>query len=226
MTMNKSVPTVMKFMTVMPHSIGSDQTIETAHKMMSENEIRHLPVMKGGQISGVISDRDLKLAMSIRGVESSKTTVDEIASSEVFLVNPESKLDDVSKKVFKPYKFMVKGKNTVNFEKILKDIGHYGDIIAKSRESLSSISRLVSYIKQNNKFCQDDEEKVSVEIMDSDVKALTDHAKFVASKINFLLEATLGMISIQQNSIIIYFGFDNATFNSKLLNMLNSWICF
>jgi acetoin utilization protein AcuB len=97
MTMNKSVPTVMKFMTVMPHSIGSDQTIETAHKMMSENEIRHLPVMKGGQISGVISDRDLKLAMSIRGVESSKTTVDEIASSEVFLVKPESKLDDVSK---------------------------------------------------------------------------------------------------------------------------------
>jgi acetoin utilization protein AcuB len=81
----------------MPHSIGSDQTIETAHKMMSENEIRHLPVMKGGQISGVISDRDLKLAMSIRGVESSKTTVDEIASSEVFLVKPESKLDDVSK---------------------------------------------------------------------------------------------------------------------------------
>lgn len=87
----------MKFMTVMPHSIGSDQTIETAHKMMSENKIRHLPVMKGGQISGVISDRDLKLAMSIRGVESSKTTVDEIASSEVFLVKPESKLDDVSK---------------------------------------------------------------------------------------------------------------------------------
>lgn len=87
----------MKFMTVMPHSIGSDQTIETAHKMMNDNEIRHLPVMKGGQISGVISDRDLKLAMSIRGVESSKTTVDEIASSEVFLVKPESKLDDVSK---------------------------------------------------------------------------------------------------------------------------------
>ncbi len=97
MPMNKTVPTVMKFMTVMPHSVGSDQTIDMAHKIMDENSIRHLPVMKAGQISGIVSDRDLKLAMSIRGVEASKTTVEEIASSEVFLVKPDSKLDDVSK---------------------------------------------------------------------------------------------------------------------------------
>jgi len=97
MSMNKTVPTVMKFMTVMPHSVGSDQTIDMAHKIMNENSIRHLPVMKAGQISGIVSDRDLKLAMSIRGVEASKTTVEEIASSEVFLVKPDSKLDDVSK---------------------------------------------------------------------------------------------------------------------------------
>ena len=97
MSMNKPVPTVMKFMTVMPHSVGSDQTIDMAHKIMNENSIRHLPVMKAGQISGIVSDRDLKLAMSIRGVEASKTTVDEVASSEVFLVKPDSKLDDVAK---------------------------------------------------------------------------------------------------------------------------------
>ena len=97
MTMNKAIPTVMKYMTVTPHTIGFDQTIDAAHKVMSENEIRHLPVLKEGQISGVISDRDLKLALSIRGVEASKTTVEEIASSEVFLVKPESKLDDVAK---------------------------------------------------------------------------------------------------------------------------------
>jgi acetoin utilization protein AcuB len=97
MPMNKSVPTVMKFMTVMPHSVGSDQTIDMAHKIMDENSIRHLPVMKAGQIAGIVSDRDLKLAMSIRGVEANKTTVDEVASSEVFLVKPDSKLDDVAK---------------------------------------------------------------------------------------------------------------------------------
>lgn len=114
-------------------------------------------------------------------------------------------IDEISKKVFKPYKFKTGRKRGVNYELILKDIGHYGDIIAKSRESLVSISRLVAYLKQNSKFKQDEEEKVSVAIIESDVGALTDHAKFVASKINFLLEATLGMISIQQNNIIKIF---------------------
>ncbi len=114
-------------------------------------------------------------------------------------------VDSLSKKVFKPYKLTNRGKSGTNYEKILKDIGHYGDVIAKSRESLASISRLVSYLKQNSKFKQDEEEKISLDIIESDIKSLIDHAKFVASKINFLLEATLGMISIQQNSIIKIF---------------------
>jgi magnesium transporter len=35
-----------------------------------------------------------------------------------------------------------------------------------------------------------------------DVNSLTDHATFLSGKIVFLLDATLGMISIQQNDII------------------------
>ncbi len=97
MKTGKAIPTVMNYMTVMPHSIGSDQTIEAAYNMMKEHSIRHLPVLSSGQISGVVSDRDLKLAMSIRGVEASKTTVEEVATNDVFLVKPESKLDDVVK---------------------------------------------------------------------------------------------------------------------------------
>ena len=114
-------------------------------------------------------------------------------------------IDDISKKVFKPYKLKANTKRGTNYEKVLKDIGHYGDVTAKSRESLASISRLVSYLKQNNKFKQDEEEATSIDIIESDTKALTEHAKFVASKLNFLLEATLGMINIQQNNIIKIF---------------------
>ena len=84
-------------MTVMPHSINSDQTIDTANNLMKEHQIRHLPVLVSGQISGIVSDRDLKLAMSIRGVETTKTKVEEVATSDVFFVKPEAKLDDVVK---------------------------------------------------------------------------------------------------------------------------------
>jgi acetoin utilization protein AcuB len=97
MSLNKTIPTVMKFMTVMPETIGAEQTLDAAHRVMKENSIRHLPVLAGGQITGVISDRDVKMALSIRGVEAEKTRVEEIANPEVFLVKPESKLDEVVK---------------------------------------------------------------------------------------------------------------------------------
>lgn len=93
----KSIPTIMNFMTTTPHSIGEEQTIDMAHNLMKEHNIRHLPVLSAGQISGVLSDRDLKLAMSIQGVDVKKTKVSEISNSEVFLVKPEAKLDDVVK---------------------------------------------------------------------------------------------------------------------------------
>jgi len=93
----KSIPTIMNFMTTTPHSIGAEQTIDMAHNLMKEHNIRHLPVLIAGQISGVLSDRDLKLAMSIQGVDVKKTKVAEISNSEVFLVKPEAKLDDVVK---------------------------------------------------------------------------------------------------------------------------------
>jgi magnesium transporter len=114
-------------------------------------------------------------------------------------------LDELSKKLFRPYSFVADGKKSINYENILENIGHYGDIVSKSRESLSSIARLVTYLKKSNKFKQDEEEVESIEILESDFKALTDHAKFVAGKINFLLDATLGMISMQQNNIIKIF---------------------
>jgi acetoin utilization protein AcuB len=65
--------------------------------MMRNHQIRHLPVMSGGQVTGVLSDRDVKLALSINGVDPENTKVEEIASSEVFLVKPDSKLDEVAR---------------------------------------------------------------------------------------------------------------------------------
>jgi magnesium transporter len=38
-----------------------------------------------------------------------------------------------------------------------------------------------------------------------DVTSLTDHSTFLANKIVFLLDATLGMVNIQQNDIIKIF---------------------
>ena len=93
--MTKAIPLIEKFMTTTPHSIGAEQSIGKAHQMMKEFNIRHLPVLGDTQLTGIISDRDIKLALSINGVDPEKTKVGEIANTELFLVRPESKLDDV-----------------------------------------------------------------------------------------------------------------------------------
>lgn len=98
--MKKAIPKVLKFMTTAPHSIGTEQTLGFASEMMRKYKIRHLPVLKDGNIQGVINDRDLKLAMSIQGVNPEQTCVSDItdsASEEVFVISPQSSMDEVVK---------------------------------------------------------------------------------------------------------------------------------
>ena len=59
----KRNPQVIAFMTPFPHSIDVDAPHEDAHKLMGEHRFRHLPVMSGGEIVGVLTDRDIKLVL-------------------------------------------------------------------------------------------------------------------------------------------------------------------
>ena len=59
----KRNPQVIAFMTPFPHSIAVDAPLEAAHKLMREHRFRHLPVMSGAEIVGVLTDRDIKLVL-------------------------------------------------------------------------------------------------------------------------------------------------------------------
>jgi acetoin utilization protein AcuB len=90
----KTIPTISKYMTTTPHSIGSHQTIKTASQMMKELGIRHLPVLEGGTLTGILSDRDVKMALTFSGANE-ETKVDQIAFEDPYLVKPDAKLDEV-----------------------------------------------------------------------------------------------------------------------------------
>ncbi len=92
----KAMPTIQKFMTTTPHSIGAEQNLKTAQALMIKHEIRHLPVMKNGTLAGILTDRDLKLAFGIRGVDPEKTLVEEVAIEEPCLTSPQSSLSEVA----------------------------------------------------------------------------------------------------------------------------------
>ena len=93
--MSKPIPTIEKYMTASPHSIGVEQTLARAQAMMQEHKIRHLPVLHGGKLVGVLSDRDLHLIETLRDVDPERVTVEEAMSPTVYTVSPRASLDEV-----------------------------------------------------------------------------------------------------------------------------------
>ena len=93
--MSKPIPTISKHMTTSPHSIGRDQPLSLAHKFMQEHNIRHLPVLDGGTLVGMVTDRDLHLVESLDGIDPTMILVDDAMSSTVYSVAPDLPLDEV-----------------------------------------------------------------------------------------------------------------------------------
>jgi acetoin utilization protein AcuB len=78
-----AAPTVAKFMTAGPHTIGRDQTLAHAHELMNKHRIRHLPVLDGGQLVGLLSQRDLYFVESLDNTTPAQIRVEEAMSTEV-----------------------------------------------------------------------------------------------------------------------------------------------
>jgi len=93
--MSKPIPSVQKYMTTCPHTIGEDQPMALAHRMMREHHVRHLPVLSGAKIVGIVSDRDLNMVETLEDVDPRKVLVSEAMSQSPYLVSPEAPLDEV-----------------------------------------------------------------------------------------------------------------------------------
>lgn len=93
--MTKPIPRIARYMSTTPHTIGREQTLSTAHKLMREHRVRHLPVLEGGKLVGVISDRDLALIETLRDVDATKVTVEDAMTQAPFTVSPDASLDEV-----------------------------------------------------------------------------------------------------------------------------------
>lgn len=91
----KPIPQIHKYMTTTPYSISAEETLYHAFDLMKKFEIRHLPVLRDGKLYGVLTDRDLKLAMSLQGVQIDRTRVMDIATEDPYLTSPATPLDEV-----------------------------------------------------------------------------------------------------------------------------------
>lgn len=87
---------ISKLMTRDPHTIGRDQTMQTAHDVMRKHHIRHLPVLDGGKLVGVVTIGDLHMVETIDEVDPAKVRVEEAMSAEPFTVGPDTPVADVA----------------------------------------------------------------------------------------------------------------------------------
>ncbi len=99
-----------------------------------------------------------------------------------------------------------------DFGKILFKIGIQGDAISTLRDSLLSLSRLVSFLNKRTDKSQFGLQDSLLSTLEKDLLSISDHALFVSNKVTFLLEATLGMINIEQNTTIKTFSVASVIF--------------
>ncbi|WP_294643908.1 magnesium transporter CorA family protein [uncultured Aureimonas sp.] len=95
---------------------------------------------------------------------------------------------------------------TSDFKELLQRLGAAGDLASRTRESLATLDRLLPFLQ----FVLDrrkpqKELKMRVKAMARDIHSLNDFVSFLSNKTTFLLDTTVGMISIEQNAIIKIF---------------------
>ena len=87
-------------------------------------------------------------------------------------------------------------KEPTDFNEIIQRIGRDGDLTSKSRESLVTLSRLLTFVTTKTETPAMREAIPRIATLSRDVQSLADHASFQSGKVNFLLDATLGMLNV------------------------------
>ena len=75
-------------------SIGPDETILTALKLMADKRIGALPVMKDDKLVGIVSERDYARKVALEGRSSRESKVSEIMSHKVLCARPEQTVNE------------------------------------------------------------------------------------------------------------------------------------
>ena len=113
-------------------------------------------------------------------------------------------LDLLSHDIFGATTFEDNRKNPSKImQAVLQRLGTCNDLNSKINESLQSMQRMLHYFKE----VQPDGKELNhaIRTLNADVLALIRQTDFLAAKITFQLDATLGMINVEQNLIIKIF---------------------
>jgi magnesium transporter len=84
----------------------------------------------------------------------------------------------------------------------LQRVGRGGDLASQIRDALLGIARIVPFVAVHGADWMAEEVKTELETVRHDVASLSDYDAHLLNKVQLLLDATLGLINIEQNNII------------------------
>lgn len=119
-------------------------------------------------------------------LEKARTNIDHVANAIFKLENKKERID-------------------INYRDILNKIGSSGRLIAKAMESSVSMQRILNFSTQSASVKWQQAQLDRINVLLKDLDALGDYADFLSNENSFLLDATLGVINIEQNDVMKIF---------------------
>jgi magnesium transporter len=89
-----------------------------------------------------------------------------------------------------------------DLKEALITLGQVGEVTTRASETLLGLSRILTFVGAEKATAVRRENQGLIKTLVRDVRSLVEHANFLNSKANFLLDAVLGIINVEQNAII------------------------
>lgn len=94
--LSTSVP-IEQFTTPDPVTAREDMSVDELRDLMEEHHIRHLPVVRGSKVVGIISDRDVRLVSGLSIAEKFQVQASDLMSTDPLIVRASTPLDEVAR---------------------------------------------------------------------------------------------------------------------------------
>jgi len=114
-------------------------------------------------------------------------------------------LESLSTDIFARDSSAAAARSNSDLRPIMQRVGGNGDLATRTRESLLSLARVIPFMRDDKSIALGADLIARLDSAARDVESLLDHDNYLASTVTFLLDATLGLINIQQNGIIKIF---------------------